>query len=79
MNATAPALNLLCPKAPDSRTPMKKSSRFPSLMGLFAHLAPSATPLIESINDQWERVVHNEAPDPAAPPTSFGRVSVEIP
>jgi ELWxxDGT repeat protein len=39
----------------------------------------SAVPVVTSINDQWERVVYTEAPDPIPAPACFGRVEVVIP
>jgi hypothetical protein len=39
----------------------------------------AAEPVVTSINDQWERVVYTEAPDPVPAPACFGRVEVTIP
>ena len=39
----------------------------------------TATPVVTTINDQWERVVYTEAPDPVPAPACFGRVEVSIP
>jgi hypothetical protein len=39
----------------------------------------AATPVVTSIDDQWERVVYTEAPDPIPAPACFGRVEVVIP
>jgi hypothetical protein len=39
----------------------------------------AATPVVMSIDDQWERVVYTEAPDPVPAPACFGRVEVVIP
>jgi hypothetical protein len=39
----------------------------------------TATPVVTSIDDQWERVVYTEAPDPVPAPACFGRVSVSLP
>lgn len=45
-----------------------------------ANWAPlAAAPVVTSINDQWERVVYTEAPDPVLAPACFGRVEVKIP
>jgi alpha-tubulin suppressor-like RCC1 family protein len=39
----------------------------------------TASPVVTSINDQWERVAYTEAPDPIPAPACFGRVEVSIP
>lgn len=39
----------------------------------------AAAPVVTTINDQWERVVYTEAPDPVPAPVCFGRVEVTIP
>jgi ELWxxDGT repeat protein len=39
----------------------------------------AASPVVESIDDQWERVVYTEAPDPTPASACFGRVEVSIP
>jgi alpha-tubulin suppressor-like RCC1 family protein len=39
----------------------------------------TATPVVTSIDDQWERVVYTEAPDSIPAPACFGRVEVVIP
>ena len=39
----------------------------------------TAAPAITSINDQWERVIYTEAPDPVPAPACFGRVEVTLP
>jgi hypothetical protein len=39
----------------------------------------SGTPVVTSIDDQWERVVYTEAPDPVPATSCFGRVSVSLP
>jgi hypothetical protein len=39
----------------------------------------TATPVISSIDNQWERVVYTEPPPPIPAPVCFGRVSVAIP
>lgn len=39
----------------------------------------AATPVVTSINDQWERVTYTEAPDPVPATSCFGRVSVSVP
>jgi hypothetical protein len=39
----------------------------------------TANPVVTSINDQWERVVYTEAPDPVPAPACFGRVEVVVP
>jgi alpha-tubulin suppressor-like RCC1 family protein len=39
----------------------------------------AATPVVTSIDGQWERVVYTEAPDPVPAPVCFGRVEVTIP
>jgi hypothetical protein len=38
-----------------------------------------AAPVVTSIDDQWERVVYTEAPDPVPVSACFGRVSVSLP
>jgi hypothetical protein len=39
----------------------------------------SAAPVIEFINEHWERVIYTEAPDPLPAPACFGRVEVVLP
>ena len=39
----------------------------------------AATPVVTAIDDQWERVVYTEAPDPVPATSCFGRVSVSMP
>jgi hypothetical protein len=55
-------------------TPMRSST-----LALGSFVAMSATPVVNSIDANWERVVVQESANPATLPKSFALVEVRLP